>query len=207
MNDDLGPKGKDTRKRLLVTGFKLFATKGLTDVPLKEILTESGVKKGNFYYYFESKDQFLLETIKEYFGNPFFKWIEDVKKRKGNAKETIEYFFYNSQSYMSNTWKQMLSEEEFTNRNIFFMMAEGVKKLEIMSGFYENYSNTIHEWIVSLLKKEQNDGNFPAGLDPDSFASFIFSSCEGVYFMSMMNPRLDYSKAMDNTFNYIWKFV
>ena len=80
MNDEFGPKGKATRKRLLVSGFKLFVTKGLTDVPLNEILADSGVKKGNFYYYFESKDQFLLETIKEYFGNPFYKWIEDVKK-------------------------------------------------------------------------------------------------------------------------------
>jgi AcrR family transcriptional regulator len=62
-------------------------------VPLEEILAESEVKKGNFYYYFTSKEQFLLESIKECYLKPLNEWIDKNESGSKNAKEAIENYF------------------------------------------------------------------------------------------------------------------
>src|SRR3990172_11532540 len=47
---------KSTKEQILQTACRLIHRKGFNNTSLEDILRESGVGKGNFYYYFKSKD-------------------------------------------------------------------------------------------------------------------------------------------------------
>ncbi|PTY37628.1 hypothetical protein BGP77_14155 [Saccharospirillum sp. MSK14-1] len=59
-------KSEQTRQRILQTGRDLVLSGGFVGVGLKQILTDSGVPKGSFYYYFDSKEAFGCALLQDY---------------------------------------------------------------------------------------------------------------------------------------------
>lgn len=59
-------KGDITRERILLEGARIVHLKGYHATGLQEILKASGVPKGSFYFYFESKKDFGLQLIDFY---------------------------------------------------------------------------------------------------------------------------------------------
>lgn len=55
----------DTRERLIQTGCELMARRGYSGLGVAEICGHSGVPKGSFYYFFESKQALALAVIDE----------------------------------------------------------------------------------------------------------------------------------------------
>ena len=58
---------QQVRAHILATGQRIMAGKGFSAVGLKEILDESEVPKGSFYYYFTSKEDFGVAMLESYF--------------------------------------------------------------------------------------------------------------------------------------------
>lgn len=56
----------DRRITIIEQAMKLFATKGYHSTSIKEIADESGIAKGTFYNYFESKQDIMLSILKYY---------------------------------------------------------------------------------------------------------------------------------------------
>jgi len=56
----------DVRDRLVQIGTEILSEKGFETTGLDEVLRRSGVPKGSFYYYFESKADFGLAVIENY---------------------------------------------------------------------------------------------------------------------------------------------
>jgi AcrR family transcriptional regulator len=56
---------KNARDRLLVTAIDLFYKHGFHAVGLDRVIAEVGTTKTTFYKYFESKDQLILEAVRE----------------------------------------------------------------------------------------------------------------------------------------------
>lgn len=59
----------DTRQHILDTAQSLMARKGYTAVGLTEVLSEAGVPKGSFYYWFPSKEAFGESLMQHYFAD------------------------------------------------------------------------------------------------------------------------------------------
>lgn len=55
----------DTRLKLIKTGAYLFAKKSFVEVTVEDIVRKASVSKGAFYHYFNSKEDFYIEIIKE----------------------------------------------------------------------------------------------------------------------------------------------
>src|SRR2546428_10373641 len=55
--------GKTTREAILTAALRLMHVKGYTATSLDDVLRESGVGKGNFYYYFRSKEDLGYEIL------------------------------------------------------------------------------------------------------------------------------------------------
>jgi TetR/AcrR family transcriptional regulator, regulator of cefoperazone and chloramphenicol sensitivity len=59
------PESDETRERLLLAAEQVFADKGFEGASVREILERAGVKNTSaINYYFRSKDQFYVETVK-----------------------------------------------------------------------------------------------------------------------------------------------
>ena len=58
-------RGQERRQRLLEYATKRFAEKGFHPTSVSDIVDGVGVGKGVFYWYFESKDELLIEILRE----------------------------------------------------------------------------------------------------------------------------------------------
>ncbi|MCR4792415.1 MAG: TetR/AcrR family transcriptional regulator [Lachnospiraceae bacterium] len=56
-------KGERRKLELLEIAYRLFITKGYENTSVDDIISEAGIAKGTYYYYFESKEQTLEEVI------------------------------------------------------------------------------------------------------------------------------------------------
>jgi len=65
MNRKLTPRGEERRRQLMDYATVRFAGNGYHPTSVAEIVTGLGVGKGVFYWYFESKEELLLEILKE----------------------------------------------------------------------------------------------------------------------------------------------
>ena len=54
-----------TRKRILDCAAEIMFAKGANRSRLDDVLTAANVQKGNFYYYFKSKDELALTVLRE----------------------------------------------------------------------------------------------------------------------------------------------
>jgi AcrR family transcriptional regulator len=54
-------RGQETRRRIIDVALELFREHGYDGTTMRMIASEAGVSLGNAYYYFGSKDEFILE--------------------------------------------------------------------------------------------------------------------------------------------------
>ncbi|MFT6809700.1 MAG: TetR/AcrR family transcriptional repressor of nem operon [Saprospiraceae bacterium] len=54
-------------EHLLEKGTELLWSKGYTATSVNDIVKSAGVPKGSFYFYFDSKDDFILKSLDRYF--------------------------------------------------------------------------------------------------------------------------------------------
>src|SRR5262245_16623515 len=77
-------EGDETRERLLLAAEEVFAEKGFKAASVRQILQRAGVKNTSaINYYFRSKDQFYVETVKNAHlscncGLPYPEWPQGV---------------------------------------------------------------------------------------------------------------------------------
>jgi AcrR family transcriptional regulator len=65
MNRRLTPRGVDRRRQLMDFAARRFAENGYHPTSVAEIVSGMGVGKGVFYWYFSSKEELLVEILRE----------------------------------------------------------------------------------------------------------------------------------------------
>lgn len=58
-------KGQEFRQQIVAAADRLFYQRGYNQTSFTDIADEAGVPRGNFYYYFKTKDE-ILEAVVEY---------------------------------------------------------------------------------------------------------------------------------------------
>ncbi|MDQ3023685.1 MAG: TetR/AcrR family transcriptional regulator [bacterium] len=82
-------KAMATRQRIIDTASQLFFTKGFARTKLDEILLIAKVRKGNFYYYFRSKDDLALAVIRET-GRPLvLDWVRSLVDPEADPRDNL----------------------------------------------------------------------------------------------------------------------
>jgi TetR/AcrR family transcriptional repressor of nem operon len=61
----MSTKGEATKKKIIRAAKRLFRLKGYGDTSIDDICRESGVKRGNLYFYFKSKEELARVAIDE----------------------------------------------------------------------------------------------------------------------------------------------
>lgn len=80
---------KEKEKWIIEAAMQLFAKKGFSSTSVQEIAAESGISKGAFYLYFESKEALLL-AIFQYYSNRIQQRIMEVEGLNLSKRELFE---------------------------------------------------------------------------------------------------------------------
>lgn len=65
----MGEKGGKRKNEIIKTAYHLFITKGYEKTSVDEIIADTGIAKGTFYYHFKSKEELLESVIDMMIGN------------------------------------------------------------------------------------------------------------------------------------------
>ena len=93
-------KFNQCRESLLEVGQELFLSSSFNNVGLNDILKKSGIPKGSFYHYFDSKEDFGLKVLEQYHrqnADALSKLLEDESltpylQLKTFYQDTIDHF-------------------------------------------------------------------------------------------------------------------
>src|SRR6266705_6550282 len=166
-------KGAATRDQILDAAGRLIHLQGYHCTSLDDVLRESGVGKGNFYYYFKSKEELGYAIID--------------RLVRGFVERTLEPAFADTgrdaQAQIHDFLDRVL--DNLRERNCVGGCPIGNLASELSDvheGFRRRLAGIFTEWRAKLteaLSRGQAGGRVRQGFEPSAVAQFLVAALEG----------------------------
>ena len=164
-------KGLDARNALIEAGVELIAERGYDGASVGDITQLAQVSKGAFYYHFESKEEFVLMTIKERAEKNTERFRQLIE-----ANSSVSQWIENSFSIIIGfpaadpIWPQFSAE----------VMVAGMRPGHSRIG--KEFAAIHEQWRSLLIEMIKNSNEYEEGLiccEPDVIAVAIMSLVDG----------------------------
>ena len=177
-------KAAATRDQILDAAAKLIHLRGYHGTSLDDVLRESGVGKGNFYYYFRSKEDLgfaIIDRVVERF-----------------LERTLEPAFVDPTADPLDQVRGFLDRllEAQRQRNCVGGCPMGNLACELSDvheGFRQRLADIFERWRVMLattLERGRESGRLRADLDAASAAGFVVAALEGAILMAKVTKDI-----------------
>ena len=197
-----------TRDQILETAFLICIQKGFTSLSMNELLKRTGVTKGGFYYYFESKDELLAEIIKKYLISYYDEILPYILNYNGSPKEKLKMLFFAIPDTFSN-YQQIVHLSVDNNavdfRSFFLLLMDGVQKYKSIREYYKNLHIKVIEYIREIIEDGKEQGLISSDIDSVGMAKFIHASLQGTIFVGVMVRSMDMEELLYSNYNYVCK--
>lgn len=160
-----------TRGRILDSAAELMFAKGFAQTKLLEVLNAANVQKGNFYYYFGSKEELGLAVIQERGATVIKEWLESVVDPAEKPWQNIQALAHgiaglNSSPPESGDLIQILAHERL-EAGSELRQAIG----EVLGGVIKTFSRE--------FSRMQHSGQLNGATPPELYGAYLFSLLEG----------------------------
>jgi TetR/AcrR family transcriptional repressor of nem operon len=163
---------RDSKTKLLDVGLNAVRLGGYDGVSIKEIVTEAGVPKGSFHYYFKSKEDFGLALI-DHFSDSMRKLVQVILTDESlSAMQRLRGFF---QVYAA----RMRDEGFKTGCLVGLMVMETTDKSEALRRRAQAALTELQSLLKMLIEQAQAEGDIARVLDSRSLAAFLANSWQG----------------------------
>ena len=176
--------GRSTREAILEAATRLIRVHGYNQTALDDVLRESGVGKGNFYYHFKSKEElgyaildqliasFLERTLEPCFSDP-----------AGRAMAQIRCFF-----------DRVLESQRERNCVGGCPLGNMVLELsDVHEGFRARLASVFSVWrerLMLVLRRAQSSGEVSGECRPEAVADFLVASLEGAILLTKLTKDI-----------------
>ena len=187
----------NTKDHIIEAASRLMHLQGFNHTSIDEVLRESGVGKGNFYYYFKSKEE-LGYAIVENNLKQFSQYV--IGKAFGNHRDAL--------SQVDDFLDIIL--ELHRQRNCAGGCPLGNMAMElsdIHEGFRKKFQGIFESWrmhVSTVLQKAKESGQLSDHADPTSLAQFIVASVEGAILLTKVKRNIG---VLENCFNELKKHI
>ncbi len=198
----------NTKNKIIDKSFLLFLDKGVNNVIISQIIENAGISNGTFYYYFENKDQLVLEVMKKYVFDLGQKKLDYIKYFNGTSKEEIKnlilsllgFNLLNKDIY----GVYLLKPSQYRDFHILIIDAtkqyEEVTKMDHI--FHNKLKITLENIIIKgIINKEINNVN------PKEVANLIYTLYTSICYKTIKEPKLDIKKSFNTSFDYFWNII
>ena len=190
----------DTKAHILIVSLKLFLQKNFKEVTMKDIVEKTGLSKGAFYHYFESKEQLFYEII-DYFFSAILKY--DFRTLPSDSL----YGFYHSYADQVNSlrFQFLVSEEEkgedFLNMNFFALLFDAFKLFPEFRLKMEAYHRKETDAWTDAIKRARTSGEINSPLTDKQIAQIFMFTSDGL----TMNLTMESNTAnLDSKLSSLW---
>ena len=153
-------KGEESTQRLIECSAELFWKNGYSATGISEILKQTGLPKGSFYFYFKSKDD-LAAAVTEYYQKILLEQFQSSSQ--GNdwesfIEEIFDYLFGRAtgQTFAGCPYAVMGMETALSKPTLASVFMEGLKKFEqifqkvlLYSGFPQDHAAIFSRRMLS----------------------------------------------------------
>ena len=156
-------KGEESRQRLIECAAKLFWKNGYSATGISEILRQTDLPKGSFYFYFKSKDD-LATAVTEYYQKILLEQFQN-SSQKNNWKSFIEEIFdflserTNGHTFAGCPYAVMGMETALGKPAVASVFMEGLKKFEqifqevlLYSGLPPEHAKILSQRMLSIYQ-------------------------------------------------------
>jgi len=164
----------ESREHILKVAFKLFLQKNFKEVTMREIVEKTGLSKGAFYHYFESKEQLFLEIMNHYFSNVM---------NADFSKYSHESLWQFCADYLDDLLQKMdaaTDENKDLNVNFYFLIFDALKMLpDFKERIFEQQEQELKSW-KKIIKIARKKGEIKSEMSDEQIAKFFIYSNDGV---------------------------
>lgn len=159
-----------------MVSLKLFLQKNFKEVTMKEIVDKTGLSKGAFYHYFESKEQLFYEII-DYFFSAILEY--DFSRL---PSESLHEFYHSYADEINRVRFDFLmndegEKEDFINMNFFALLFDAFKLFPEFRKKMEKYHlKEKNAWILAIQKARRQDEISSPLTDEQIAQIFLFTS-------------------------------
>jgi TetR/AcrR family transcriptional regulator, transcriptional repressor for nem operon len=173
-----------TREAILLAATRLIAVRGYNSTSLDDVLRESGVGKGNFYYHFKSKEDlgyamldgivaaFLERTLEPCFADPATPVLSQIR------------------CFLDKTL-QAQRERNCVGGCVLGTLASELS--DVHEGFRARLATVFVSWrqrLSAALVAARARGEITAACPPESVAHFVVASLEGGLLLSKVTKDI-----------------
>jgi TetR/AcrR family transcriptional regulator, transcriptional repressor for nem operon len=177
-------KGAATRDQILNAAARLIHIQGYQSTSLDDVLRESGVGKGNFYYYFKSKEDLgyaIIDRITQTF----------VERSLGPAFADADA---DPVTQIDAFLDRVLEAQRLRNCVGGCVMGNLASELsDVHEGFRQRLAGVFDLWRIGLAEavtRGQARGRLRADMDASCVAQFLVAGLEGAILLSKVNKDI-----------------
>ncbi len=173
-------KGEQTKARVLETAIAIVNRNGIRGTSVKDIIDATGVKKGNLYFHFSSKEELTLEILRMA-RTEYEIYIQSRIKSTAPLEKLMDILSAVAQ------WHR---KRRFVGGCIFGNTAlETSDENRELSSFIRDTFDGWRRLFSGLLEEARRDGLLNPRHDPDSLALHILTSLEGSIMMCRLTKK------------------
>ncbi len=196
----LSDKAQATREKILEAASRLFYLHGYNATGLERVIKAAGVTKGNFYYYFKSKEELAVHTL----DHEFMKTTQQMKEKLSQKKQSPLQTLFAILEMMSA--KQKSQKEESHISGCYF--GNFTLELSTESKAVRNKVKSIFDQFLmnfeTLLKAARDTGEISKKIDPAQTSAIILSQMEGAILLDKANQE---SNNVDKGIEFIRQYL
>lgn len=179
---------KDTKEHILKVTFGLFLQKNFKEVTMKEIVEKTGLSKGAFYHYFDSKEQIFIEIIHYAFDSLLY---IDFSKFSGKS---LSAFYHDYISYMDKTYASFQSELEDGNSfdlNYYSLIFDAIRMFPEFKNNMITSNNTELEAWVNVIHTAKTNDEISSPMEDIQIANVFIHTNSGVGMNNIMTGKIE----------------
>jgi TetR/AcrR family transcriptional repressor of nem operon len=164
----------DSKEHIINVASKLFLQKNFKEVTMKEIVDKTGLSKGAFYHYFESKEK-LFEEVIDYILS------SQMNFDFGKYSKNSFYEFYHACANKSNPIQEIiLANGANFNANFYFLIFDAMNLIPGFKKKMEDYIKKESSAWSAVIKKAREFGEIKSTMSDKQIATIFISTGDGV---------------------------
>lgn len=170
----------DSKEHIIRVASKLFLNNSFKEVTMKEITNQTGLSKGAFYHYFESKEKLFCEVL-DYLFNEVF-----VHNYDSYSKESFYQYYHDYIDGLCNfevVFRQKFKDISKGNEKVLNYFALIYDALKLFPSFSEQIQSKIDDeinhWKV-IVKIAQDNSEITTLMTDAEIAKIFVAICDGI---------------------------
>lgn len=182
------------RQEILEAAARCFARDGFHGATTAAICAEAGISPGHLYHYFASKEAIIAAMAEDS--------LERATKRLGDIAEDSNII-----ATLAAEVEQTKPRHVRTKRPMLLEMMVEAGRNPAVAEILHKHSKGMRDLLTDLVRKGQDAGEVDPSLDADLVATILMGVVDSSRILTVRDPKLDKSKAMDLLKTMIARFL